>query len=240
VNPAVADALAKLLERTDGLLWDAFAAADRGALPSAGSRMVFPRYSSGSIRASEQEARFFFVRALEESAFFYSVEMPTVKLYKQSGASPSRASFDVTVLHDATRPVANCEFKFGGVSPERKDRTSIAKDLEKLLRDPGDGVWFHLLAAADNSTLLKLLETIRGELSTLLKRYSTEIDPKTITVHVCVLRHGFSIHRDVAIDPRADVHGLTKQLTMSYQVTRNQLTHCTDTDGWQIFRRHAS
>ena len=240
MDTGLAEALAKVAARADSLLWAAFAAATYGAAPPHGSRMVFPRYASGDLRASEQEARFFFVRALEESMFFYSVETPTVMLYHQSGAAPSRASFDVTVLHDATRPVAHCEFKFGGISPDRKNRKSVAKDLEKLLRDPGDGLWFHLLEATDNSSVSKVLETIAGEVTALLEQYAAEIEPKTIAVHVCVLRHGFSVHREVVIDPRADLTTLRQQLSLSYRVTSTALTHCAENDGWRVWRRSIS
>jgi hypothetical protein len=240
MDKTISMTIEKVATKADSLLWEAFDAARNDAIPSSGIRMIFPRYADGTIRVSEQEARFFFVHALEESPFLYSVETPTEKLYKQSGADASRASFDITVRDHGARPIANCEFKFGGISPNRKERKLVAKDLEKLLRDPGDGLWFHLLEAVDNSTLSNILRTIEGELTVLLDEHAMHIQPKTLTVHICILRHGFSIHRDFALHPELlDRTALHEAFSFAYKVTRNELIAYSESQGWRICRRFA-
>lgn len=229
-------AIESVTRRTDSLLWSAYEAAVHGTIPPSGRRLVFPRRETGALRVSEQEARFFFVHALEESSFVYSVETPTKKLYQQKGIGYSRAAFDATVADGEGRNVRNVEFKFGGISPERKNRTTVAKDMEKLLRDPGDGLWFHLLEAVDNSTLTKVLTTLRGELAELLSRYGPEIAEKTLTMHICVLRQGFSIHREVALHARLEHSELSQTFSLPYTIKRGELMACSVEQGWRLWK----
>lgn len=234
MHTSVSEALFKVAQATDLMLWNAFRAAERNEPLAAGVRLLFPHYEKG-VRVSEQEARFTFARALEDSSFLYSVETPTVELYRQKGATDSRASFDLTVLDTSARALANCEFKCGGASLLRKNRMHIAKDLEKLLRDPGHGLWFHLLEAVDNSTLRNLLEVIRDEIDALVLKYPS-IEPKTIVLHICVLRQEFSVHRELLIAPH-DIASCRAQLDLSYEVTRAALVSWGETAGWCLSRR---
>ncbi|MCX8118377.1 MAG: hypothetical protein N3G78_10635 [Desulfobacterota bacterium] len=229
--------LEKLAKQTDLLLWNAYDSAVRKTYNKVKSRLVFPTFANGKIRVSEQEARFFFIRALEDSPFLYSVETPTLRRYHQSGKSSSRASFDVTIRDYKTNSLLNCEFKFGGISPRRKSSKSVAKDLEKLLRDPGDGLWFHLLEAVDNSTLLNVLTIIARDIKALLSRYPNEIDPKSLVFHISVLRQHFSIHKEVVLNPKADMEAsLERQLNFTYKVTRNAILSVQGKNEWRVFQ----
>jgi hypothetical protein len=138
----VSRAIEVVANHTDTFLWSSYQAAITEEINGLGSRLVFPRYATGRIRVSEQEARFLFAKALENSSLRYSVETPTIELYQQRGLEPSRASLDLTVRDEYGQPLVNCEFKSGGTSLKRKDSMAISKDLEKLVQDPGNGLWF--------------------------------------------------------------------------------------------------
>jgi len=58
----------------------------------------------------------------------------------------------------------HCEFKSGGVGPQRRDCLPIRKDLGKLLVEPGDGMWFHLLESTNNATIGSALNASPGAL----------------------------------------------------------------------------
>ena len=49
--------------------------------------------------------------------------------------------------------ICNVEFKAQGASSSAKDKSSIYKDVQKLLREPVWGLWFHLLNSVNNSTI---------------------------------------------------------------------------------------
>jgi hypothetical protein len=233
LDAEVCDEIERLAARTDGFLWSA-AEVTSNALPSSGKRLIFPVLHSGRLRVSEQEARFYFVQALEESPFVYSIESPTEKLYRQKGNAPSKAAFDTTVKDVEGRCVVNCEFKCGGISVNRLNRMSVAKDLEKLLRDPGDGLWFHLLKAVNNSTLSYVLMIIGEELGRLRDEYRSEIQSKTLVMHICILRPRFSIHRAVALHPDLSHSELMEGFKCSYAVTRRELRNCSANHGWSV------
>ena len=89
----VPDLIRKICANADTRLWEASARSTGVASVSpAVSRLVFPTYSgsrAGQLRVSEQEARFAFVEALQQSgSFYYSVETPTREAYQLTGSKP--------------------------------------------------------------------------------------------------------------------------------------------------------
>ena len=141
---------------TDAILWDAFARANsKSPTAKPGSRIVFPRYRNGPlsdhVRISEQEARFAFVEALRQGLLHYYVETPTCKTYGFSGSRTRSAHTDLTIWDkEAASSLCNVECK---CIKSNKRTSSIAKDMkesiarymQKLMREPVLGLWFCLL-----------------------------------------------------------------------------------------------
>lgn len=108
---------------------------------STGTRLVFPNYSDGRRRVSEQELRFVFVELLqpllEKYNYYYSVETPTKDKYKFSDKGKcckpviakdgQSASFDLTIKDQAGANIAIIEFKAKSASSHE-----YAKDFCKL------------------------------------------------------------------------------------------------------------
>jgi hypothetical protein len=125
--------------------------------PQSNSRLIFPQYwtrgNPGSERVSEQEARFLFVKELEDGAgshqYYYSVETPTKKAYQFSkngvpilpviSDEGQSANIDVCLYNKMNGGTFErrhlIEFKFG--NPDKHD---FSKDFLKLLCDDDDGL----------------------------------------------------------------------------------------------------
>jgi len=73
--------------------WDAYARSANGPCVSSTGRLVFPKYrdENKSLRVSEQEATFAFVKTLCQRPFSYSVEALASKLYSFTGQKPLSA-----------------------------------------------------------------------------------------------------------------------------------------------------
>ena len=113
------------------------------------SRLIFPQYSKGETRLSEQELRFIFVEQFnkycnehQELKWFYSVETPTEckYLFSEKGAKiePRRdddngksAMVDLAIHNDKLNRIALIEFK--ALNP---DETCFTKDFVKLGSEP--------------------------------------------------------------------------------------------------------
>jgi len=121
------------------------------------TKLVFPKErDTNNERISEQEARFAFANIVErECECTYSIETPTEKKYSFSNRSSSgqSAMTDLTLYVDNNQ--INVEFKHG--NPEKQ---SIMKDMEKLIKEQKDGIFFMTLKNADKATIPVLLEKI--------------------------------------------------------------------------------
>lgn len=104
------------------------------------TKLMFPKYSDGNIRISEQELRFAFVEELNERDWpvFYSVETPTDLKYRFSpdgkrpvprveteedraeGVKTESAQFDLVIHHRNGERMCLVEFK-GKVADYKKD-----------------------------------------------------------------------------------------------------------------------
>jgi len=219
-------------------LWAAYQAARHGSVADPAPCLVFPG-TRRKPRVSEQEARFFFVRAVEDMSLRYSVETPTTRaVYKQRGSKPSRASFDVTLRDGQGSPLTHGEFKSGGFGPKLKDKRVISKDVEKLLRDPGDGFWFHLLRSVNNATIKHVFSTLAHSLVNVLQHFREDIEPKWLAVHLCVLQHRFSLHKILRIDPTtSDRASLEKEFAVALRVGHGDIVRdLQDNNGWRTHR----
>lgn len=95
-------------------------------------------------RVSEQESKIVASRWLSEEEYPFSIETPTVEGYTQTGKDPQAARTDITVFDGNIQRRLNIELK-----ALQSNEESFRKDLEKLLREGVEGMWFHTLESAD-------------------------------------------------------------------------------------------
>ena len=239
LHDLVFDLVGRVARSVDTLLWHTYHAClehDTKRLPSA---LYFVNRSESrkgvpQLRVSEQEARFAFVRELENNCrLLYAVERPTERLYCQSGESSTKASFDLGIFDQSGELAANVEFKAGGISDRARSTARISKDLEKLLLDPGPAVWFHILEAVDNSTLGNLLKVIAMIAASICS--GNTVDDKSFLLHFTVLRQRFSIQRVVQTRTFVEeVEEAQESLQVKYRVTRDVLQTAGSANKWSF------
>ncbi len=226
---------------TDDRLWGAYSRSlGAESISLDGSHLVFPIYSGrrdGELRVSEQEARFAFTESIATTPYYYSVETPTREGYQLTGSKPLSAQTDLT-LYDADRqPILNVEFKAKGVSASARNLFSIQKDVQKLLREPTDGMWFHILEAVDNSTISKLFETLARALSETASKFKSYIQEKHLIFHLCILKQQFSLNKHIELSPeKMELYDFKRLFHFSYNVTRSSLLKVRDIGGWHVHK----
>ena len=125
--------------------------------------LIFPPKRDFSIRISEQEAKQLFAHHLTlDKRFLFSVETPTIETYQQKGTTPISARVDLTLYHADRKPAVHVELKAHNCTVE-----AIRKDVEKLLRENIDGMWFHTLRTGDLTTLRALVSKFRSAFALL-------------------------------------------------------------------------
>lgn len=239
--------LSSQCRRTDRLLWEAYKRSECNSAGTDRCRVLFPRYrgkkegEKGDLRVSEQGARFAFVEALcTAGQFRYSVETPTDKLYQFTGETKEISALtDLTVYDKETkRRRCNVEFKAGGISPsaQEKNKEKIYKDVQKLLREPVWGLWFHLLEHTERLSIPKFLGVIREGIGEVRGgKYKEDIETEGLTIHVCVLKHGFSLQKDVPLS--MDDSELKRHLDVDLHVSREKLLKVKKLNGWKLNER---
>ena len=190
-----------------------------GRVASAGSRLLFPM-KRGARRVSEQEVRFLFAHAIEAVAepgeLYYAVEVPTEKKYHFSSDGVRSASTDLSLYRasDLDHPCLNVEFKAKGRSANRLVDRVVRKDIAKLLAEPCDGLWYHLLKNANSATVRSLVELFNEALvelagGRLADFTSAPVQAKRITFHICVLEQRLSLHCAIDVAPDGSGAALT-------------------------------
>lgn len=132
-----------VIERTFKALlciYDKCANGNEGKIPEElKSRIIFPKYSNGQLRISEQELRFVFVEQLNKEIndkwnVYYSVETPTMFKYRFSGEGSPKpdnsgrsANFDLVIHDEIYNRIALIEFKANNADKHDHD-----KDFVKL------------------------------------------------------------------------------------------------------------
>jgi len=227
--------VSKVCTLTDRIMWDAYAPSKESHSQSVTSCIEFSRKRDRAIRVSEQEARFAFVESLCRENLRYSVEVPTTKIYRFSGKSGDKqsAQTDLQVRDWNENGVCNVEFKSTGFTPdashERKQK--IYKDIEKLLREPWWGLWFHLLESVNRSTIPNLLCVIAEQIAKV-KAVHTDLGAPGLTIHICVLREKFSLQKYVPLC--LEDADLADHLHVEYRVSNNRLTKDRKLNGWSL------
>lgn len=229
----------EICRRTDIGLWAAYdRSIGRQSVSSGAGRLVFPQYRDKGLRVSEQEARFAFVEALSQGPLNFSVEAPTRKLYSFSGKTPLSAQTDLQLHSENKTGICNVEFKAKGVSASAQDNFSIYKDVQKLLREPTWGLWFHLLEGVDNSTIGKLLHVMESQIAQVQRDFASDIETPGLSLHIGVLRQRFSLHKDLPFPSSGgfDISELEGQLTVVLHVSRSELREVLYLNEWGLHR----
>ena len=234
--------ISSLCRRTDRLLWEAYQRSKSKPTATDRCRLLFPpEREKEELRVSEQEARFACVEALcTGGQFRYSVETPTDKLYQFTGETKEISALtDLTVYDmETNNRLCNVEFKSGGVSPsaQKKNKEKIFKDVQKLMREAVWGLWFHLLESTDNSTITDFLGVIREGIDEVRGgKYKEDIPAEGMTIHVCVLKHGFSLQKDVPLSLSDSELG--RHLDVDLHVSREELLKVKRLNGWKLNER---
>ena len=148
---------------------------------------------------SEQEAKILMTQLLEERETDFSTETPTKELYVwKEGAAGQSALTDVTAYRSKDpRPKNrswNIELKEG--------QKSFDHDVEKLLREMVEGIWFHTLAKATESSWNGIKNKIDHASGLAEMNYGTLFGPKLHSVHftICVVESGMMRQFDLPFD----------------------------------------
>ena len=143
--------------------------------------LVFPRRRLGrdaEVRISEQESKILFAEWLTSERRVYSVETPTFLQYGRGGAG----NMDMTVYDSHARlgRDLNIELKAHQPTP-----ASCRNDMDKLLREEPEGLWFVTLESANKRTWEVLEEKLRDAFTDL--NPSPPMDTK-INFAFCAIR----------------------------------------------------
>lgn len=231
--------ITKVSMKADRIMWSAYDRSEGNHFQSRRGYLEFSRKRDGTLRVSEQEARFAFVESLCQENLSYSIEVPTTKIYNFSGESGEKlsAQTDLQVLEGRSNEICNIEFKANGITPKASCDTKkpIYKDIEKLLREPEWGLWFHLFKGVHRSTIPNFLSVIAEQIRKVKTKHSDIVAPG-LTIHVCVLREKFSLQKDVPLclnDAELAAH-----IHVEYRVSKNRLTKDRNLNGWCLIEEN--
>ena len=119
------------------------------------SRLIFPKYSTGEKRISEQELRFLLARELEkQKRVCYSIETPTKDKHSFSGNKDISARIDLC-LHDFEgERIHLIELKHNNIG--------VKNDFLKLLCEPetAQNYFVHIVNNSDNK---RTVSSIKGK-----------------------------------------------------------------------------
>ena len=141
--------------------------------------IIFPKKRDKRRRISEQELRFVLTNLhgkFSHPNLFYSAETPTEKKYSFNGKGERSASSDVSFYHAENKKL-NIEFK--AKNPKQQ---SIDKDIEKLIKEPCLGAWFHILENENTETIETLFKKFRKS----FPKFSNPVYP--ISFHILILK----------------------------------------------------
>jgi hypothetical protein len=160
----------------------------------ANSRLIFPSYSKGDRRISEQELRFLFIEQFNLYCqitgwdSYYSVETPTKGRYKFSGEeephktdgnSGQSAMLDVCIHDKDGKRICLIEFKSGNPV-----KFCYWKDLVKLNSEDGLSFFVHLMESQRRDTLGCVLSKIEDKLGKANYILHTINSPRNMTQYI--------------------------------------------------------
>lgn len=232
------ESLKAIIKQTDMLLWNSYHASLNSQYDALNTRLIFPKSASKSIRVSEQEARFIFSNQLNNSTFLFSVETLTQQGYQQKGKKKTGARTDLTIYSGTGKRILNVEFKAVTISPLAKNNFQISKDIQKMLHEENNGLWFHILESVNNSTINELFGTFKESILEYIKKSPDAIKNKNIIFHICVLKHKFSLQRELKLEINEELEkNLDEFFKVDYRVSRDNLKSFSNDQGWIFFHQ---
>ena len=234
------ESLKAIIKQTDMLLWNSYHASLNSQYDALNTRLIFPKDASKSIRVSEQEARFIFSNQLNNSTFLFSVETLTQQGYQQEGRKKSGARTDLTIYSETGKRILNVEFKAVTITTRatKKTKFPISKDIQKMLHEENNGLWFHILKSVNNSTIKELFGTFKELILEYIKESPDAIKNKNIIFHICVLKHKFSLQRELKLEINGELeNNLNKFFNVDYNVSRDILKSFSNDQGWIFFHQ---
>lgn|GEM_PF-719699 len=193
--------------------------------------LVFPCYrptgSNGQqrTRVSEAEARILSCLTLDKLKLPFAVEVPTLQRYTFTGKTEMSARTDLVVYSPRSdappKLVRSLAIEFKAHNPRVE---AIRKELEKLLREQCDALWFHLLRNADSKTVPALMEKFTRAIGGLRDLWNK--CTHTLALSVAILEKKFWLYRTLV-----PTHDPTPDLSIDYVVRRQEIA-IRDTRGW--------
>lgn len=145
------------------------------------------------------------------------------------------AKTDLTIYDQNREPILNVEFKAKGHSTLKHNLLPIEKDLQKLMREPITGMWFHIFETVNNLHILNLFDTITEALHKNIQNFKNDIKRTRLIFHLSILRQGFSLHKQVLVEPEnRTVDDLKKHFRFTYKVTLSSLSEAYDSNSWNL------
>lgn len=143
------------------------------------TQLVFPRYSDGRTRISEQELRFAFVEAfiasedVKAKKFYYSIETPTQCKYKGFSSNPQVAKdgegrsgeFDMVIFNDKLQRICLIEFKANnpGIIEHKKDLLKLKTEGSQEQTGEICRYLIEVLESYNNGTISNLKGKVQQE-----------------------------------------------------------------------------
>lgn len=227
--------LIKILKEVDLLLWSSYEVSFKHNYINRKNNLIFPVYHNNSekgLRVSEQEARFLFAHVIQKSDLLFSIETPTFYKYMQKGKKKISTQIDMTLFDNKGKKILNIEFKSNTISINAKNSFPISKDIEKIFSEQIKGCWFHVLESVNNSSITNLLSTLKRDIKNLKIKKSITIRNKILVIHICVLKHGFSLTKIFNIDNFQDDF-----FYIDYEVSKTKLLNFNNSTGWELYKK---
>ena len=209
------DDLIKINKRVCEDLWNVAEYPDAPSFLS--PRLIFPEYrQKDEIRYSEQESRVLFCSQLDRTAYYYSIETPTVNTYGTGRSGRSDLSL-YAIDNGQLDKKANIEFK-----AHNSKQNQIGKDLEKLVNEGLPGNWFHTLENTKKNTLPTLFGKFKNELANKIG----SVHPVNVSIVFCfcVLKEKKAYIKRLNIDDQAILNNrnkLQKYLEDFFNISNN-------------------
>ena len=128
------------------------------------SRLISTKKRGSEWIIREPELRFAYCNFLNKQKRIFRIEAPTGEDYKFTGKGRRKALTDLSLFEGNNR-VLNIEFKEGQAPQKQFD-----KDIEKLMSENVDGLFFHLIHNKNKRTLKTLINKFNFALESYWKK----------------------------------------------------------------------
>ncbi len=98
--------------------------------------------------------------------------------------------------------------------------------------EPVPGLWFQVLKSIDNGSINKFLDVLYNGIHSVYTNSPEEIDSTRMSIHICVLEHGFSLHKTLYLNHQS---ALNQQMHIGLTVSQTELLSISNLNGWTLF-----